>query len=44
MDEAAKDPTYRKLVSDGGKDKDQEKEPERDRDRPKPRARPGRRR
>ena len=44
IDEAAKDPTYRKLVSDGGKDKDQEKEPERDRDRPKPRARPGRRR
>jgi YidC/Oxa1 family membrane protein insertase len=42
MDEAAKDPTYRKLVSDGGKDK--EKGQERDRDRPKPRARPGKRR
>jgi YidC/Oxa1 family membrane protein insertase len=42
MDEAAKDPTYRKLVSEAGKDKEKEKEPERD--RPKPRARPGRRR
>jgi YidC/Oxa1 family membrane protein insertase len=42
MEEAAKDPTYRKLVSDGGKDKDKEKE--RDRDRGLPRSRPGRRR
>jgi YidC/Oxa1 family membrane protein insertase len=42
MDEAAKDPTYRKLVSEAGKDREKEKEPERD--RPKPRARPGRRR
>jgi YidC/Oxa1 family membrane protein insertase len=41
-EEASKDPTYRKLVTDGGKEK--EKERDRNRDRDKPRARPGRRR
>ncbi|HMB04984.1 MAG TPA: membrane protein insertase YidC [Isosphaeraceae bacterium] len=46
MEEAAKDPTYRKLVNDGGKGKGEEKERDRgrDRDRGKPKARPGRRR
>jgi YidC/Oxa1 family membrane protein insertase len=44
MEEAAKDPTYRKLVDDGGRGKGEEKERDRGRDRGKPKARPGRRR